>query len=219
MKKLLILVLLSGSLIPANGQTFLVTFDTLSLSQPDTFYVNYGAPGTDVGFTDWPAYFPCVYDTSGGIEFWSSGFAYSNMTDTVTSGFENQHAAITGAGFDNSPQYVVAFGNENYITTLLPGYPITFQGFYVTNTTYAYNSMRDGDMFAKKFGGVTGDDPDCKNGIKSTFITNLNEDRLKPALGKIFGYVFIYFLVNVNFVLKGKRHQKGHQKGHQIWQR
>src|SRR5690606_25725334 len=65
----------------------------------------------------------------------------------------------------------------------------------------------------------TESEADCKNGIKSTFITNLNEDRLKPALGKVFGYVFIYFLVNVNFVLKGKRHQKGHQKGHQIWQR
>ena len=29
-------------------------------------------------------------------------------------------------------------------------------GFYVTNSTYAYNSMRDGDTFAKKFGDTTG---------------------------------------------------------------
>jgi len=32
--------------------------------------------------------------------------------------------------------------------------------FKITNTTYAALSMRDGDQFAKKFGGETGDDPD-----------------------------------------------------------
>ena len=31
---------------------------------------------------------------------------------------------------------------------------------YVTNGTYPFLSMRDGDGFAKKFGGVTGEDPD-----------------------------------------------------------
>jgi hypothetical protein len=33
-------------------------------------------------------------------------------------------------------------------------------GFYVTNSTYAYLSMKNGDQFAKKFGGPTGTDPD-----------------------------------------------------------
>ena len=33
-------------------------------------------------------------------------------------------------------------------------------GAWFTNTTYAALSMRDGDAFAKKFGGDTGDDPD-----------------------------------------------------------
>ena len=36
--------------------------------------------------------------------------------------------------------------------------PIT--GVLVTNSTYAAISMRDGDQFAKKFGGESGDDPD-----------------------------------------------------------
>ena len=30
----------------------------------------------------------------------------------------------------------------------------------LTNTTFAALSMRDGDAFAKQFGGVSGDDPD-----------------------------------------------------------
>jgi hypothetical protein len=33
-------------------------------------------------------------------------------------------------------------------------------GMYVNNTTYTYLSMRDGDAFAKKFGGESGTDPD-----------------------------------------------------------
>jgi hypothetical protein len=36
----------------------------------------------------------------------------------------------------------------------------TASGFYLTNSTYAANSMRDGDAFGKKFGGATGNDPD-----------------------------------------------------------
>jgi hypothetical protein len=34
------------------------------------------------------------------------------------------------------------------------------EGFYVTNGTYPYLSMLEGDGFAKKFGGESGDDPD-----------------------------------------------------------
>jgi hypothetical protein len=34
------------------------------------------------------------------------------------------------------------------------------KGTYINNSTYAYYSMRDGDQFAKKFGGVSGDDAD-----------------------------------------------------------
>jgi hypothetical protein len=33
-------------------------------------------------------------------------------------------------------------------------------GMYINNTTYTYLSVRDGDAFAKKFGGETGNDPD-----------------------------------------------------------
>jgi hypothetical protein len=33
-------------------------------------------------------------------------------------------------------------------------------GFKIANTTFAYNSMKSGDAFAKKFGGVSGNDAD-----------------------------------------------------------
>src|SRR5690606_7670037 len=33
-------------------------------------------------------------------------------------------------------------------------------GCYITNTSYAYTVIRDGNNFSKKFGGATGNDPD-----------------------------------------------------------
>ena len=38
--------------------------------------------------------------------------------------------------------------------------PTLLNSAYFTNTTYAALSMQNGDGFAKKFGGLTGDDPD-----------------------------------------------------------
>lgn len=139
----------------AKAQT-VATFESLSLPHADTFYTNFTASGTDVGFNNGLAHFPCVYDTSFG-GFWEQGFAYSNMTDSVTSGFGNQYSAKAGAAHSGT-KYATAycynpatFENNTKIklTGTAMGHPV--KGFYVTNTTYAYNSMRDGDMFARKF--------------------------------------------------------------------
>jgi hypothetical protein len=142
--------------LAAKAQT-VATFESLSLAHADTFYTNFTASGTDVGFDNGLARFPCVYDTSwGGI--WQEGFAYSNITDSVTSGYFNQYSTKAGIGHAGSEKYAVAYcydpiSNSNEIVVKLTGaavgYPV--KGFYVTNNTYAYNSMRDGDGFARKF--------------------------------------------------------------------
>lgn len=128
----------------------IATFEALPLAHADTFYTNYTASGTDVGFNNGLAHFPCVYDTSWG-GFWDHGFAYSNMTDSVTSGFMNQYSAKAGIGHAGSEKYLVAYGSEVMVklTGTALGHPV--KGFRITNSTYAYNSMRDGDMFARKF--------------------------------------------------------------------
>jgi hypothetical protein len=136
-------------------------FETLSLSNADTFYVNYSSPGHDVGFTNGLAYFSCVYDTVyGGI--WEDGFAYSDRTDSVTSGYTNQYSAKPAKGYNGSNKYAVASTGGGTIKIHLSGTGIgnTVPGFYITNSTYAYNAMRDGYFNAKKFGGTTGNDPD-----------------------------------------------------------
>ena len=143
----------------AKAQT-VATFEALTLPGADTAYINYTAPGTDVGFFNGLAYFPCFYDTSSGYGYWGNGFAYSNSTDSVTSGFTNQYSAKTAIGYAGSTKYVVAYGTNNFIrlNNIAAGKPV--KGVYVTNNTYAFNSMRDGDSYAKKFGGATGNDPD-----------------------------------------------------------
>lgn len=138
------------------------TFDTLTLSGTDTFYVNYSNPGNDVGFNDGLAHFPTNYDTAGykGLR---RGFVYSNMTDSVTSGYTNPNSAKAAKGYNASSQYVVAYGSSNkvFLTGAAIGQPV--KGFYATNSTYAFNSMKDGDSFARKFGDsgtVKGSHPD-----------------------------------------------------------
>ncbi len=159
-KHLLAILTLVLSTTLTHAQT-ISDFEALSLSGPDTFYVNYNTPMNDVGFTNGLAFFSCFYDTSYG-GFWSSGFAYSNMIDSVTSGYGNQYSAKAAQGYGGSLKYAAANAGGTPIKIHLSGAAIgkAVKGFYVTNSTYAYNSMRDGDAFAKKFGGTTGNDLD-----------------------------------------------------------
>lgn len=135
-----------------------VDFEDLVLS-PNSYWN--GAPnnGTNTflsnGFT-----FYNNFDNSWGVDVWS-GFAYSNKTDTTTPGYTNQYSAAAGSGAGGSANYAVSFvdawGSPPRID--VPA-GVSLVSAAVTNTTYAYLSMRDGDSFAKKFGGTSGDDPD-----------------------------------------------------------
>jgi Domain of unknown function (DUF4465)/Secretion system C-terminal sorting domain len=137
--------------LPTKGSAQTVaTFDDLSLPTADTYYVNYTAYGSDVGFNDGLGYFPCVYDTSYGTVIWNY-FAYSNKTDSVTSGYTNQYSAKTGVGYGGSSKYAVAYCSNpiTYASTMTMrltgaavGHPVS--GFYATNSTYVYNAIAQG---------------------------------------------------------------------------
>lgn len=76
----------------------------------------------------------------------------------------NDLSCIAGEGALNSNSYAVCY--LSYLTNSsvmrLTGVALggAMEGIYVNNSTYAYLSMRDGDAVAKKFGGVSGNDPD-----------------------------------------------------------
>ena len=139
-------------------------FQDLTLA-PNSAYNGSDGAG---GFTSHGVFFANNYNTTFGS--WS-GFAYSNKTDTTTAGFANQYSAIPGAGAGGSSIYGVSYtGSNDTIVTLPAGRSVASAS--LTNTTYAYLSMRDGDGFAKKFGGVSGTDPDFLkltiNGLDAT---------------------------------------------------
>ena len=123
--------------------------------------------GTNFGQTE----FLQTWETDG-VNFFNSytpafgswnGFSWSTITDATTVGFGNQYASFAGGGSDGAGgtsidgTYAIGFGNRSFFN--LPENAI-LESVDVTNTTYAGISMRDGDAFAKKFGGVSGDDED-----------------------------------------------------------
>ncbi|QEG02050.1 hypothetical protein Mal15_61330 [Stieleria maiorica] len=135
-----------------------VTFENL-LAAPDTYYKG---DTSQINSDPW---------TVDGVEFsnqttfpgYWSGWAYSNTTDTVTSGFTNEHSAIAGGGSDglggavSGGTYALAF--DDSATINLPTGAMV-QSVDWTNGAYSYYSMLNGDDFAKQFGGPGGTDED-----------------------------------------------------------
>lgn len=159
-----------------NAQT-VSDFESLTL-QTDSFWDGSDLTGTHANkqffgsFTDADAIFPNLYDTTYGAPgIFSLGFAYSNKTDSVTSGFTNIFSAKAAEGVNNSVNYII--GAQDGFNGLSPNLILsgtaannTVSGTYITNTTYAYNSMRDGDFAGKVFGSMNdaNGNPDGTNG-------------------------------------------------------
>lgn len=124
-----------------------------------------------------------------------SGFAASNKTDNTTSGWANQYSAITGKGVGGSSNYVVAYPNP---VSTIAFKDTTISGVYITNSTYAYLSMKNGDAYAKKFGGDTGDDPDW------FLLTIEGFDSANKSTGKVYFNLadFAYSINTNDYIVK-----------------
>ena len=135
------------------------TFDDLGLA-PNSFWNGSNLSG---GFLDGDAYFTNTYDTT--YSFWS-GFAYSNIgvnVDTITtaaSDYSYQYNNAANGGVFGSSAFGICYAGSPTLRLkgFAPGHQV--YGMYVTNSAYDYLSMKYGDGFAKKFGGLTGTDPD-----------------------------------------------------------
>ncbi|HAY87846.1 MAG TPA: hypothetical protein DCY51_00215 [Bacteroidetes bacterium] len=137
------------------------TFDNLPLAKADTF--NNGADSS-VGFTHYGRYWNNSYNPTWGS--WS-GWALSNMTDTLTAGFGNQYSAITGQGVSSTANYMVSTGSRAYIKL---DEATAISGAYFTNTTYTARDMEQGSGFSKKFGGDDGNDEDFFRVVISSYL-------------------------------------------------
>ncbi len=163
MKKTITLMALAAGLLSATAQTTVEGFESFTLTANSAYSPTVSTPfqGSNGIFS---------YKYSG---YWSGGFAYTNVLDSVTPGYTNAYGIRAYKGYNNSANFAVMYGSGK-ITLTAP--QTTVSGFYITNTTYAYKSMASGDQFAKKFGGTSGNDPDFfkvivkgyKNGVLKT---------------------------------------------------
>lgn len=151
MKKTITLLLLAVVKL-INSQT-IADFESYTLPA-DSFY--YSASSTD--FQTSNAIFEYEWATSSFGNYWASGFAYTNKHDSSNGGYTHLYNCIAYKGYNSSNFYVT--GQNNGIIKLKTATDNVVNGFYITNTTYAYKSMKSGDSFAKKFGGASGNDPD-----------------------------------------------------------
>lgn len=138
---------------------------------PDTFDNGLSGHG---GFSSGNIFIPNNYNAE--FDAWL-GWSLSTRTDTMTPGFQNQYSCIAGHGAADSPTYAVAYAFDPVSIRLQK--PGTLQGIHVCNNTYTYLSMRDGDAFSKRFGGVDGQDPDFFQMIFRKYIDGqLQEDSI-----------------------------------------
>jgi len=113
------------------------------------------------------SHMPVLWDTSFG-GYWAAGWAVSRKLDG--SGGASDFAKhlycakpVHGsekkmAGKYDGKAFAIGMNGSFFISEAGPSSGIL--GFKIANTTFAYNSMKSGDAFAKKFGGVSGNDAD-----------------------------------------------------------
>ena len=169
-----------GTVLTMKSQTVLSDFESVTLPNQNNHVYNDSLGGG--GFSSGDAYFPTVWDNVGG--YWLSGWAASNMQDSTTSGYANEYGCAAYSGYANSGKYAVGTTSLNLqikLSGVSLGKPVL--GFYVCNSTLAYKSMLNGDIFAKKFGGPTGNDPDWfKLTVKRYYNDTLRKDSVQIYL-------------------------------------
>lgn len=137
----------------AAAKASIATFDDLDL--PHESYWN----GSDEsgGFISADLCFSNVYDPA-----WKSweGFSYSNITNRMTAEIAGQYNSITGAGQGGTTNYAICFVGWTGPPAVTLNTAGIVYGLYVTNNNTTYYSLLNGGMFAKKFGGFSGNDPD-----------------------------------------------------------
>lgn len=146
MKKTL-LILIAFMSLTATTQAQIATFDGQDLDS--TGFWN-GADGTG-NYTEEGFSFYNSYNSEWAS--WS-GFSVSSVQDDSTGTWGNQYGVNTGMAYSGN-NFAVATTGASVSFELN-----TIDGFYITNSTYATESMLNGDSFAKQFGGESGDDED-----------------------------------------------------------
>ncbi len=130
-----------------------IDFENFNLSKGE--FLN-GMDGSG-GFTSGDAFLYNSYNSE--FMYWG-GWAISAANDTVTGNFTNEFSAASGGGAESSLTYAVSYGTENTLVLKGSASGKPLNSISINNGTYTALSMKNGDAFAKKFGGLSGNDKD-----------------------------------------------------------
>ncbi|MDR2358279.1 MAG: DUF4465 domain-containing protein [Prevotellaceae bacterium] len=154
--------------IDDNPAPYVITFENVDpsyLAGPTAYGANLysGHENQYLGYSDTGSGLYMMINETGDYSdvptFYNGGVAISQWNDTTTAGYTNQCSVYyrdvtTGkGGYDGSNTFAVSYGNSS--VSFLNGKKGTdkecvFDHFYVTNTTYAALSMKNGDAFGAK---------------------------------------------------------------------
>ena len=113
------------------------------------------------------SHMPVLWDTSFG-GYWAAGWAVSRKLDgSVGASDFSKHLYCAKPGHGSEKNAKGKYNGKAYAIGMNGSFILSeassssgILGFKIANTTFAYNSMKSGDAFAKKFGGATGTDAD-----------------------------------------------------------
>lgn len=151
MKKNHLLSLMLLCALNSSAQLFVSDFETFTLS-PNSYYED----TTSAPFSTQNASFQHRYSKFGASWYWTGGFAYTNVNDSANGSYLNLYGVKAYKGYNASSKFVV--GQDRSVIQLA-SVQNTVDGFYVTNTTYAYKMILLGDTangISRKFGDTTG---------------------------------------------------------------
>ncbi|MGB7327777.1 MAG: DUF4465 domain-containing protein [Rubripirellula sp.] len=193
----------------ASAET-VIDFEDLTLA-PGSFYNgNTGATNSD-GWTSGGVSFSNSFTQGNGFSFWS-GWSYSNVINTTTTGSQNQYASFAGGGatsagaVDVGGNYAVATGGNVFVN--LPNSTVA-RSLWLSNTTYAALAMRDGadandgstqfvtgafgskESYSDMFGSYSLD-PNGNDFLRITFSGKSGLDGVGTETGSIIRYLADY---------------------------
>jgi len=122
-----------------------IDFESVTLPAQGYLDASTASPAHVIDGVKFLSHYDSTYSTSSGVTI-------SSLTDTTTAGYSNPYSAYPGIGADGSAKFAIM--NPPYgVTDPLIDFQETVEpkSVFVSNSTYAALSMKDGDAFAKQF--------------------------------------------------------------------
>ena len=125
------------------------TFDSYTLT-PNFFY-------QDNNGTDWrpSTAKPMTFEYGWENSAWTSGSVYTNIQDTTNVTASNLYACATYTAYDGNNYATIKDSAIIYLENT-PTFLNKVSGFFITNTTFVKNAIKNGSATSRKFGDTTG---------------------------------------------------------------